>query len=64
MVGESKLGMIDAIRQALLGAHRRLGTLERCEAEILSHSMRRGTEPRYEITLGIRRRRAESAGGA
>ncbi|RMF25005.1 MAG: hypothetical protein D6760_02090 [Deltaproteobacteria bacterium] len=56
VVAQSKRGMIDAVRQALLGAHRRLGSLDCCEAELLSQIVRKGRTRSYEITLSVTQR--------
>ncbi len=59
VVGESSNGMVEAMRRALLGATQRLGTLDCCEAEILSQTVRRDTQRCYQITLSVTRRQSQ-----
>ncbi len=64
VVAQSRRGMIDAIRLALLGAHRRLGTLDCCEAEMLSQIVRKGDTRHYEITLSVTQRPLRQTSGS
>jgi flavin-binding protein dodecin len=56
LVAKSRRGMVDAVRQALSGAARTLGTLERCDASISPQIVRNGRGEHFEIVLSVSRR--------
>jgi len=56
LVAKSRRGMLDAVRQALAGAARTLGTLERCDASISPQIVRNGRGEHFEIVLSVSRR--------
>jgi flavin-binding protein dodecin len=56
LVAKSRRGMLDAVRQALSGAARTLGTLERCDASISPQIVRNGRGEHFEIVLSVSRR--------
>jgi len=62
LVAKSRRGMLDAVRQALAGAARTLGTLERCDASMSPQIVRSGRGEHFEIVLSVSRRGARESG--
>ena len=60
VVARSRRGLLDAVRQALSGASRTMGTLERCEATIMPQIVRNGTEKHFQIMISVTKRDSES----
>jgi flavin-binding protein dodecin len=56
LVAKSRRGMVDAVRQALAGAARTLGTLERCDASMSPQIVRSGRGEHFEVVLSVSRR--------
>ena len=56
LVAKSRRGMVDAVRQALAGAARTLGTLERCNASMSPQIVRNGRGEHFEVVLSVSRR--------
>jgi flavin-binding protein dodecin len=56
LVAKSRRGMVDAVRQALAGAARTLGTLESCDASMLPQIVRNGRGEHFEVVLSVIRR--------
>jgi len=56
LVAKSRRGMLDAVRQALSGAARTLGTLERCDASMSPQIVRSGRGEHFEVVLSVSRR--------
>jgi flavin-binding protein dodecin len=48
--------MLDAIRQALSGASRSLGGLERCDATIVPQIVRDGRKDQFQVMLSVTKR--------
>jgi flavin-binding protein dodecin len=61
VVARSRRGLLDAVRQALSGASRTMGTLERCEATIMPQIVRNGTEKHFQIMISVTKRDSENA---
>ena len=62
LVAKSRRGMLDAVRQALAGAARTLGTLERCDASMSPQIVRSGRGEHFEIVLSVSRRGTRESG--
>jgi flavin-binding protein dodecin len=56
LVAKSRRDMVDAVRQALAGAARTLGGLERCEALMRPQVVRDGQDQHFEVLLSVSRR--------
>ena len=56
VVGKSQRGLLDAVRQALSGASRTMGSLDRCDATILPQIVGRGPKRRFQILLSVTKR--------
>ena len=56
LVAKSRRGMVDAVRQALAGAARTLGTLESCDASMPPQIVRNGHGEHFEVVLSVSRR--------
>jgi len=61
LVAKSRRGMVDAVRQALAGAARTLGTLERCDAMMLPQVVRNGRGEHFEVVLSVSRRATQES---
>jgi hypothetical protein len=48
--------MVDAVRQALAGAARTMGTLERCDATMKPQIVQNGRGQQFEVVLSVSRR--------
>ena len=62
LVAKSRRGMLDAVRQALAGAARTLGTLERCDASMSPQIVRSGRGEHFEVLLSVSRRGTRESG--
>ena len=62
LVAKSRRGMLDAVRQALAGAARTLGTLERCDASMSPQIVRSGRGEHFEVVLSVSRRGTRESG--
>jgi flavin-binding protein dodecin len=56
LVARSRRDMLDAIRQALSGASRSLGGLERCDATIVPQIVRDGRKDQFQVMLSVTKR--------
>ena len=56
VVARSRRGLLDAVRQALAGAARTMGGLERCEATIMPQIVGSGPEKHFEIMVSVTKR--------
>lgn len=56
VVARSRRGLLDAVRQALSGAARTMGGLDRCEATILPQIVGSGTEKHFQIMVSVTKR--------
>jgi len=56
LIAKSRRGMVDAVRQALAGAARTFGTLERCDASMSPQIVRNGRGEHFEVVLSVSRR--------
>jgi flavin-binding protein dodecin len=56
VVARSRRNMADAVRQALAGASRTLGGLERCDAVIEPQVLRDGGADQFQIMLSVTKR--------
>ena len=56
LVAKSRRGMVDAVRQALAGAARTMGTLERCDATMKPQIVQNGRGQQFEVVLSVSRR--------
>ena len=56
VVARSRRNMLDAVRQALSGASRTLGGLERCDAVIEPQVLRDGRVDEFQIMLSVTKR--------
>ena len=61
VVARSRRGLLDAVRQALAGAARTMGGLERCEATILPQIVGSGPEKHFEIMVSVTKRELDVA---
>ena len=59
VVARSRRGLLDAVRQAVSGASRTMGSLERCEATIMPQIVRNGTEKHFQIMISVTKRDSE-----
>ena len=59
VVARSRRGLLDAVRQALSGAARTMGGLDRCEATILPQIVGSGPEKHFEIMVSVTRRETD-----
>lgn len=56
LVAKSRRDMVDAVRQALTGASRTLGGLERCDAIMRPRVVHSDRGARFEVLLSVSRR--------
>jgi hypothetical protein len=56
VVARSRRGLLDAVRQALSGAAKTMGGLDRCEATILPQIVQSGSEKHFEIMVSVTKR--------
>jgi len=56
VVARSRRGMLDAVRQALSGASRTMGGLDRCEATIMPQIVRDGNDHHFQIMVSVKKR--------
>ena len=56
VVAKSQHGILDAVRQALSGASRRVGGLNRCDATILPQVVRDGAGLHFQIMVSVTKR--------
>ena len=56
VVAKSQQGMLDAVRQALSGASRRMGGLNRCDATILPQVIRDSAGLHFQIMVSVTKR--------
>jgi flavin-binding protein dodecin len=56
VVAQSRRGMVDAVRQALSGAARRMGGLDRCNATILPQVVNDGSHEHFQIMVSVTKR--------
>jgi flavin-binding protein dodecin len=61
VVARSRRGLLDAVRQALSGAARTMGGLDRCEATILPQVVHDGTEKHFQIMISVTKRGSDGA---
>lgn len=58
LIARSRRNMVDAVRQALAGAARTLGGLERCDALMRPQVVNNGRDQHFEVLLSVSKRHA------
>ena len=64
VVARSQRGLLDALRHALSGAARTMGSLDRCDATILPQIVRRGSKRQFQIMVSVTKRASTHANRA